>query len=153
MTKVHIVNHTHWDREWYFTSMDALSLSDGLFTDVIDELLSHPEASFVLDGQISILDDYLELYPEREKDVKELVERKQLYIGPWYTQTDCAMVSGEAILRNGMIGCFESKKYGIPMDIGYLPDTFGFNAQIPLILNELGIHKFIFGEELILINM
>lgn len=144
MTKVHIVNHTHWDREWYFTSMDALSLSDGLFTDVIDELLSHPEASFVLDGQISILDDYLELYPERKKDVKELVERKQLYIGPWYTQTDCAMVSGEAILRNGMIGCFESKKYGIPMDIGYLPDTFGFNAQIPLILNELGIHKFIF---------
>ena len=113
MTKVHIVNHTHWDREWYFTSMDALSLSDGLFTDVIDELLSHPEASFVLDGQISILDDYLELYPERKKDVKELVERKQLYIGPWYTQTDCAMVSGEAILRNGMIGCFESKKYGI----------------------------------------
>ena len=144
MTKVHIVNHTHWDREWYFTSMDALSLSDGLFTDVIDELQSHPKASFVLDGQISILDDYLELHPEKERDVKELVSKKQLFIGLWYTQTDCAMVSEEAILRNGMIGYFESKKYGIPMDIGYLPDTFGFNAQMPLILNELGIHKFIF---------
>ncbi|WP_446499939.1 hypothetical protein, partial [Listeria seeligeri] len=26
MVKAHIVNHTHWDREWYFTSADALVL-------------------------------------------------------------------------------------------------------------------------------
>lgn len=38
MVKAHIVNHTHWDREWYFTSADALVLSEQLFTEVIDEL-------------------------------------------------------------------------------------------------------------------
>jgi alpha-mannosidase len=73
MTNVHIVNHTHWDREWYFTSMDALVLSDQLFSDAIEELKQHPEASFVLDGQLSILDDYLQLYPEKLTDIKKLI--------------------------------------------------------------------------------
>ncbi|MDM8099165.1 glycoside hydrolase family 38 C-terminal domain-containing protein [Oceanobacillus oncorhynchi] len=139
MTNVHIVNHTHWDREWYFTSMDALVLSDQLFSDAIDELLSNPQASFVLDGQLSILDEYVELYPERLTDIKRLIAQKQLFIGPWYTQTDAFFTSGESILRNAMIGVFESKKYGDYMPIGYLPDTFGFNAQIPVILKEAGL--------------
>lgn len=143
MTKVHIVNHTHWDREWYFTSMDALVLSDQLFSDAIEELKQHPEASFVLDGQLSILDDYLELYPERLEDIKKLVADKQLFIGPWYTQSDAFFTSGESVLRNAMIGIFESKKYGDYLPIGYLPDTFGFNAQIPVILQEAGLESII----------
>ncbi|CCQ19752.1 Mannosylglycerate hydrolase [Listeria monocytogenes N53-1] len=69
MVKAHIVNHTHWDREWYFTSADALVLSEQLFTEVIDELKKHPEANFVLDGQLSILDDYVALYPEKLADI------------------------------------------------------------------------------------
>lgn len=143
MTNVHIVNHTHWDREWYFTSMDALVLSDQLFSDAIEELQNHPEASFVLDGQLSILDDYLQLYPEKMGVIRELVDREQLFIGPWYTQSDAFFASGEAILRNAMIGIFESKKYGSYMPIGYLPDTFGFNAQIPTILKEAGFKSVI----------
>ncbi|REC30955.1 glycosyl hydrolase [Enterococcus pseudoavium] len=143
MTNVHIVNHTHWDREWYFTSMDALVLSDQLFSDALDELKKHPEASFVLDGQLSILDDYLLLYPERLEDIKKLVDAKQLFIGPWYTQSDAFFTTGEAVLRNAMIGIFESKKYGEYMPIGYLPDTFGFNAQIPVILKEAGLESVI----------
>ncbi|MFD2305387.1 glycosyl hydrolase [Enterococcus termitis] len=143
MTNVHIVNHTHWDREWYFTSMDALVLSDQLFTDVITELQKNPEASFVLDGQLSILDDYLELYPEKLTEIQALIAAKQLFIGPWFTQTDAFFTSGESVLRNAMIGMYESKKYGEIMPIGYLPDTFGFNAQIPVILNEAGLENII----------
>lgn len=57
--QVTIVNHTHWDREWYFSDQDSLVLSSLLFTNTIKELEKHPHASFVLDGQISILSDYL----------------------------------------------------------------------------------------------
>ncbi|WP_206858880.1 glycoside hydrolase family 38 C-terminal domain-containing protein [Candidatus Enterococcus mangumiae] len=144
MTNIHIVNHTHWDREWYFTSMDCIVLSDQLFTDVLEELKRQPNATFVLDGQLSILDDYLELYPEKLPEIKELVAKGQLFIGPWYTQTDAFFASGESILRNAMVGVFESKKYGEHLPIGYLPDTFGFNAQMPTILNEAGFDNIIF---------
>ncbi|MBC1500128.1 alpha-mannosidase [Listeria weihenstephanensis] len=144
MVKAHIVNHTHWDREWYFTSADALVLSEQLFTEVIEELQKHPEANFVLDGQLSILDDYVALYPEKMTDIKKLIADKQLFIGPWFTQTDAFFAHGESILRNAMIGIFDSKKYGDYMKIGYLPDTFGFNAQMPTLLAQAGFDNIIF---------
>ena len=118
MIKAHIVNHTHWDREWYFTSGDALVLSEQLFTDVIDELERNPDVSFVLDGQLSILDDYVQLHKEKIEIIKKLIKEDRLHIGPWFTQTDAFFARGESILRNLMIGIFESKKYGKYMKIG-----------------------------------
>ncbi|MBC2314308.1 alpha-mannosidase [Listeria welshimeri] len=144
MVKAHIVNHTHWDREWYFTSADALVLSEQLFTEVIDELKKHPEANFVLDGQLSILDDYVALHPDKLAEIKQLIADEQLFIGPWFTQTDAFFAHGESILRNAMIGIFDSKKYGDYMKIGYLPDTFGFNAQMPTLLEHAGFDNVIF---------
>jgi mannosylglycerate hydrolase len=144
MRKVHVVNHTHWDREWYFTTSDALVLSDDVFTEILDELEKNPEAKFCLDGQISILEEYLQLRPERTGQVKKLVSQKRLAIGPWYTQTDAFFVDAESIIRNLAIGIKESKKYGDPMRVGYLPDTFGFNAQMPTILKNCGIDNIIF---------
>ncbi len=144
MVKAHIVNHTHWDREWYFTSADALVLSEQLFTEVLNELVKNPNSSFVLDGQTSILDDYVSLHPEKMNLIKRLVKEERLYIGPWYTQTDGFFTHGESILRNAMIGILDSKKYGQYMKIGYLPDTFGFNAQMPVIFNQIGLDNFFF---------
>ena len=42
MTKSYLVNHTHWDREWYFTDIDAQVLADYLFTEALDELKKQP---------------------------------------------------------------------------------------------------------------
>lgn len=148
MKKVSIVNHTHWDREWYFSAEDSIFLSDKLFTDAIVELENHPGASFTLDGQISILDDYLEIRPEMLERVKKLVANNQLIIGPWFTQPDALHIKGESLLRNGMIGILDSKKYGQYLHVGYLPDTFGFNSQLPVILNELGLSSFVFWRGL-----
>lgn len=151
MTKAHFVNHTHWDREWYFTTEDAQVLSDQLFSNVLKELETHPEANFTLDGQTSILDEYVEMHPEDVIRIKKLINRNQLFVGPWYTQTDAMIPDAESIIRNLVIGINDTKqKYGQPMMIGYLPDTFGFNSQLPMLLNQVGINDFIFGGALIL---
>ena len=146
--KVHIVNHTHWDREWYFTTMDAFLLSDNLFNNVIEKLLENPEAKFCLDGQSSILDDYMRLNPHQLENVKNLVANKQLSIGPWYTQTDAFFVDEESFIRNMIIGIRDSRKYGKEMEIGYLPDTFGHNAQWPTILQHCGLDNIVFWRGL-----
>ncbi|MDR0297246.1 MAG: alpha-mannosidase, partial [Streptococcaceae bacterium] len=142
--KIHIVNHTHWDREWYFTTMDALLLSDQLFAHALDELKKNPEAKFTLDGQTSIVTDFLTVNPERKADIKNLVASGQLAIGPWYSQTDAFSIHEESYFRNLAIGISESRKLGGEMRVGYLPDTFGFNAQMPMILNAFGLDNMIF---------
>lgn len=144
MVKAYLVNHTHWDREWYFTTQDAQVLSDQLFTQVLDELEDHPEANFTLDGQMSIVDEYVEIHPEAKERIHKLVERGQLFIGPWYTQTDAMTPNAESLLRNLVIGINDAREnYGKAMMLGYLPDTFGFNANLPMILNQVGIHDFL----------
>lgn len=145
MATAHFVNHTHWDREWYFTSEDAQVLSDQLFANILDELESHPEANFTLDGQTSIVDEYIAFHPEDLERVRALMARHQLFIGPWYTQTDANLPDAESIIRNLVIGINDTKRqYGDPMMVGYLPDTFGFNAQLPMLLNQVGIQDFIY---------
>lgn len=145
MAKAHIVNHTHWDREWYFTVMDSQVLADQVFTEILDELDTHAEANFCLDGQTSILDEYVATHPEELNRIKKLVKENRLFVGPWYTQTDALIPDAESILRNLTIGITEAKeKYGKAMMVGYLPDTFGFNAQMPMLLNQAGIDSIVF---------
>lgn len=145
MTKAYIVNHTHWDREWYFTTADALTLSEQLFTEVLDELDKNKDANFCLDGQTSVVDEYVEIHPEAKKRIKKLVSEGRLFVGPWYTQTDALIPDAEAIVRNLVIGINDTKRnYGNPMMVGYLPDTFGFNAQMPTLLQQVGIDNFVF---------
>jgi len=140
-----LVNHTHWDREWYFTTTDALVLSDQLFTEALDELEKNKDANFCLDGQTSIVDEYVEIHPEAKERIQKLVKEGRLFVGPWYTQTDALIPDSESIIRNLVIGINDTKeKYGDPMMVGYLPDTFGFNAQLPTLLHQVGIDNFIF---------
>lgn len=141
----HIVPHTHWDREWYFSTADSLVLSDQVFTEVLEELEENPKANFCLDGQSSVLDEYLEIHPEQLERVRRFIKERRLFAGPWFTQTDALLVDGESILRNLIIGMKDmERKYGPPMMVGYLPDTFGFNAQLPTYLNQVGIDSLIF---------
>ena len=57
MLDVHLVSHTHWDREWY---LPAERFRQRLVA-LIDELLDAPPGdgeSFLLDGQAIVLDDF-----------------------------------------------------------------------------------------------
>ena len=86
--KVHVVPHSHWDREWYFTtSRSKIYLMKDL-NDVLNTLEKDENFKFMLDAQASLLDDYLKWMPQDEERIKKFVKEKRLIIGPWYTQTD-----------------------------------------------------------------
>src|SRR3954471_24126142 len=136
-----VVGHTHWDREWYlpFEGFRArlVAMLDGL----IDILERDPSFKcFVLDGQTIMLDDYLEVRPEAAQQVRDMVSAGRLVIGPWYTAVDTFLPDPESLVRNLQIGRWEAHRYGHePMQVGHLPDTFGFNGQLPQILQHFGI--------------
>lgn len=143
--KVHIVSHTHWDREWYFSTSDSLVLLDQTFTDIINELNSNPNVNFCLDGQISIVKEYLKIHPEKYQEIKKLVKEKRLFVGPWQTQTDTQLVSLQSIVNNLYYGIHDTLElFDDYMKVGYLPDTFGFSNQLPMILNQFEIDNIVF---------
>lgn len=139
--KIHIVSHTHWDREWYrsFSYFDTrLSyFFDKLFKTIEDE----DYKNFLLDGQMVMVEDYLQLHPQNKNKIIELVKSGKLIIGPWYSQPDEFAPDGESLIRNLLIGINMAKNLGDCMLVGYLPDSFGHNGQIPQILKGFNIHS------------
>ena len=137
--RIAIVPHTHWDREWYKSYQDfRLNL-----VDMIDALLPLLESDasyphFMLDGQMAVVDDYLEVRPEAEQRLRALAAAGRISLGPWYILMDEFLSSGETIIRNLQMGIVRGAAFGGVMDVGYLPDMFGHTAQMPQILRQAG---------------
>jgi mannosylglycerate hydrolase len=146
--KVHVIHHTHWDLEWYFTSNESFVQLSYHMDEVMRALESNEISYYLLDGQMSILDEYLQSFPEQKTRIKKLVQAQKLWIGPWYTQTDELIVSGESIIRNLTLGMELAEDLGSYTNIGYLPDSFGQSKDMPKIYKGLGIDRTVFWRGL-----
>ncbi|WP_056970760.1 glycoside hydrolase family 38 C-terminal domain-containing protein [Liquorilactobacillus vini] len=144
-TTVHIVPHTHWDREWYFQNTRATVYLISQVNEVIETLQNHSKTYFYLfDAQSSLLEDYLRFYPEKKAVLRQLISNHRLLFGPWYTQTDQLAISQESIVRNLYYGIDYAQAMGHSMKIGYCPDIFGQGGNLPQIYQKFGIHQVIF---------
>lgn len=101
---IHIVSHTHWDREWYMPyekhHMRLIDLMDGVI-----EAFKDPDFKYYwLDGHYLPIEDYLEVKPENRKIIEELIEAGKLKLGPWYILQDAFLTSGESNIKNLSLG-------------------------------------------------
>ena len=145
--KVYIISHSHWDREWYM----AYEQHHMRLIELIDDLLELFEVdpsfnSFHLDGQTIILDDYLQVRPEKRQAIQQAINEGKLRIGPFYILQDDFLISSESNVRNMLIGMEESRKWGTPVMLGYFPDTFGNMGQTPQLMKQAGISAAAFGR-------
>lgn len=143
-TKANIYHHTHWDNEWYFTEEDSLVQLTYHMKELLRALEENVIDYFYLDGQTAILEDYIELHKEDAERVKKLMEEKRLFAGPFHTQIDSFITSGESVINNLRYGMNYADKFGGTSKIAYLPDSFGQSQDYPKIFNLLGIDSFVF---------
>jgi len=138
--RIAVVPHTHWDREWYDPFQTFRLRLVALVDDLLELLEREPAFStFLLDGQLAVIDDYLEIRPEHEGRLRALAAAGRLTVGPWYVLMDEFLVSGETIVRDLQMGIRRGADFGGVMEVGYLPDMFGHVAQMPQILAAAGL--------------
>jgi alpha-mannosidase len=140
-----VVSHTHWDREWYLTFQQyrfkLVRLVDRLLA-ILDSDAEY--AFFMLDGQTIVLEDYLEVRPDRRPDLERHIQAGRLLVGPWYILADQFLVSGEAHIQNLLRGLKTAQSFGRAMRVGYVPDPFGHTGQMPQILSGFDIDSAVF---------
>ena len=79
-TTVHIISHSHWDREWYQSFEKHRMKLIELVDNILEKAENDPEfGGFFLDGQTIALDDYLEVRPEKREQVTGTVEIRQVF--------------------------------------------------------------------------
>jgi hypothetical protein len=137
---VHLIPHTHWDREWYLPRAAFVARLVPALDDLFDRLDASPQfRSFLLDGQTILLEDYLKVRPEQRDRVAALVRNGRLQVGPWYVLADELIPSGESLVRNLLLGRADAERLGGRTDVLYSPDAFGHPAIWPALAAEFGI--------------
>ncbi len=127
----HIINHTHWDREWFLTSVYTSEWIPALIDKLEQLVANNPSYRFLLDGQTLVIEDLLKLAPDYRKKIERLVKNKHLIVGPYYCQPDWQITGGESLIRNLFYGWQDMQQYGGDNRIGWLVDTFGHISQVP----------------------
>jgi hypothetical protein len=140
MRSIRLLAHTHWDREWYLSFEEFRSKLVETLDFVLDFLERDPGwTHFHLDGQTQMIDDYLSVRPEREREVRAHIAAGRLSCGPWVTLVDEFSVSGESIIRNLEEGSTRAHELGGYTPVAYLPDQFGHVGQLPQLLRQAGL--------------
>ena len=146
-TTVHIISHSHWDREWYQSFESHRMKLIELVDNILDKAENDPEfGGFFLDGQVIAIDDYLEIRPEKRVQVEKCIREGKVQTGPWYILQDEFLTSGEACVRNLQVGMQEAEQYGAVGNVGYFPDAFGNAGQMPQVLKQAGMDAVVFGR-------
>ncbi len=145
---LHIIPHSHWDREWYLPfEKHRIRLID-LFDNLIQVMEENEDYTYYhMDGQFIVVEDYLEIRPQMKDRLYKLIRDGRIQIGPWYQLQDEYLTSGEANVRNMLYGIRFCKEIGAdPVHSGYFPDSFGNVSQAPQIVRGFGFDNAIFGR-------
>lgn len=140
--QAHYVLSSHWDREWYQPFQDFRYR----LVQLLDEVLQGADSGelkgpFQADGQAIMIEDYLEVRPDKRAQIEALAKSGRLIIGPWYVLPDEFLVSGESLIRNLKLGRAIARQFGgVPSKAGFACDLFGHVSQLPQIFAGFGIH-------------
>lgn len=141
---LHIIPHTHWDREWYAPFQEFRRRLMHVIDELLDIIETEPGYRFLLDGQTALIDDYLAVRPERLEDIRHYAKNGRLDVGPWTTLADTLLTSAETLVQNMHRGRQRVSHLGptiSPMPVAYMPDMFGHAAQMPQILAQFGFRQ------------
>jgi alpha-mannosidase len=135
----HIINHTHWDREWFLTAEYTSQWLPGLIDRLEALVAANPDFRFFFDGQTLVIEDLLRVAPHYAARVQALIGGGHLVVGPYYCQPDWQLSSGELLIRNLLLGQADVARYGGVTGAGWLVDTFGHIRQSPQLHQLFGL--------------
>lgn len=145
-TTVHIISHTHWDREWFLSNTVTSEWLPAFFDSLFAMLEKEPQYRFVLDGQTLMIEDWLEALKRQGKNtagylqkLTKYTQERRLLLGPYYMQPDWQLASGESLIRNLLIGGKIARQFAPRMEVGWLLDNFGQISQAVQIHKGFGI--------------
>lgn len=144
--QIKVISNTHWDREFRRsfekTRRRLLDMMD-LTMDILEK--DPAFHSFTLDGHAILIEDYLEMRPEKRGQVEKLLKAGRLVAGPWFTLAEQFSIGAEPLLRNFLVGRKVVQKFGgtVP-SVAYTPSSWGQTGQLPQILRDFGCDKMMF---------
>ncbi|RRA48089.1 glycoside hydrolase family 38 C-terminal domain-containing protein [Acidipila sp. EB88] len=140
----HEVGNSHIDAAWLWPATETVDVVRRTFGTAAQLLNEYPQYTYT-QSAAQYNEWIAEKYPELNDQIKQEIKagRWEIVGGMW-VEPDLNLPDGESLVRSILIGKrFYMKQYGVDVHIGWNPDSFGYNWQLPQIYKKSGIDTFV----------
>jgi alpha-mannosidase len=141
---IRAVGNSHIDMAWLWPWTETVEVVRNTFQSVLDLMREYPDFKFTMSSARTyewMQEKYPDIYHEIEQRVKE--GRWEIIGGMW-VEPDLNMPDGESLVRQILVGKrYFRKNFGVDVKIGWNPDSFGYNYQLPQIYKRSGMDYFV----------
>ena len=141
---VRAVGNSHIDMAWLWPWTETVEVVRNTFQSVLDLMREYPDFKFTM-SSARTYEWMQEKYPDLFEQIKQRVkEGRWEVIGGMWVEPDLNMPDGESLVRQILVGKrYFQKNFGADIKIGWNPDSFGYNWQLPQIYKKSGIDYFV----------
>jgi alpha-mannosidase len=141
---IRAVGNSHIDMAWLWPWTETVEVVRNTFNSVLDLMREYPDFKFTMSSARTyewMQEKYPDIYHQIEQRVKE--GRWEIIGGMW-VEPDLNMPDGESLVRQILVGKrYFQKNFGVEVKIGWNPDSFGYNYQLPQIYKRSGMDYFV----------
>ncbi|WP_248304959.1 glycoside hydrolase family 38 C-terminal domain-containing protein [Devosia sp. FKR38] len=144
MPTIVATGHTHIDVAWLWRVRETRQKMARSMATALALMDEYPDYRFMYNQ--CVLLDYLDQdYPELFERVGERVKSGQFEIeGALWLEPDVNVSNGESLVRHILHGVrYHEKTYGVRPRMLWLPDTFGYSAALPQLMERSGLDTFV----------
>ncbi|MFN3168199.1 MAG: alpha-mannosidase [Phycisphaeraceae bacterium] len=142
--RVSAVGHAHIDTAWLWPLRETIRKCARTFTSALNYMDQYPGYVFACSQpqQYAWMKRH---YPAIYERIEQAVKRGQWNpIGSMWVEADCNLPSGESLVRQFLHGKrFFKEAFGVETRDLWLPDVFGYSANLPQIMAGCGVDRFL----------
>uniref|UniRef100_A0A8C3VE01 alpha-mannosidase n=1 Tax=Catharus ustulatus TaxID=91951 RepID=A0A8C3VE01_CATUS len=141
---VHAMGHCHIDSAWLWPYEETIRKCARSWVTVVQLMEHNPELTFAC-SQAQQFEWVRRSYPGLYARIQDFVAKGQFIpVGGTWVEMDGNLPSGESMVRQFLQGQrFFQEQFGRICSEFWLPDTFGYSAQLPQLMHGCGIQRFL----------
>ncbi len=136
--------NAHIDAAWLWPRTETVDVVKRTFSTALQLMNEYP--NYVFTQSAAQYSEWMaDKYPDLNAQIKQRVkEGRWEIVGGMWVEPDLNLPDGESLVRQLLVGQrFFGKEYGVTARIGWNPDSFGYNWQLPQIYKRSGLDYFV----------
>ena len=146
MANAHVMEagNAHIDAAWLWPRTETVDVVKRTFTTALQLMNEYPDYTFT-QSAAQYTEWMAEKYPRLNDQIRERVkEGRWEIVGGMWVEPDLNLPDGESLVRQLLVGQrYFKQQYGVTARIGWNPDSFGYNWQLPQIYKRSGLDYFV----------
>lgn len=142
---LHMIGNAHIDAPWLWPLSEADAVVHSTFRSALDRMKEDPQLTMTASSS-----QFYEWIAASDPGMLDEIRQQVCagrwdLVGGWWVEPDVNIPNGESLIRQGLYGQRALERlFGRKADVGYNPDSFGHNGNLPQILKLQELPYYVF---------